>query len=99
MTRDTKLMGRNVCVSVAQSCLTLCNPMDSSLPGSSIHGISQARTLEWAAIPSSRGSSDSGILPSSLPCPALARAPFHWDHLASPLLQSDGEANTVETNQ
>ena len=37
----------------------LCNPMDCSPPGSSVHGISQARTLEWAAISSSRGSSPS----------------------------------------
>ena len=35
---------------VAQSCLTLSNPMDRSLPGSSIHGIFQARVLEWGAI-------------------------------------------------
>ena len=35
---------------VAQSCLTLRNPMDHSLPGSSIHGIFQARVLEWGAI-------------------------------------------------
>ena len=35
---------------VAQSCPTLCNPMDCSLPGSSIHGIFQARVLEWVAI-------------------------------------------------
>ena len=35
---------------VAQSCLTLCDPMDFSLPGSSIHGIFQARVLEWGAI-------------------------------------------------
>ena len=35
---------------VTQSCLTLCDPMDSSLPGSSIHGIFQARVLVWAAI-------------------------------------------------
>ena len=35
---------------VAQSCLTLCDPMDCSLPGSSIHGIFQARVLEWGAI-------------------------------------------------
>ena len=41
---------------VAQSCLTLGNPMDYSLPGSSSHGILQARILEWVAIPSSRGS-------------------------------------------
>ena len=38
----------------AQSCLTLCDPMDSSPPGSSVHGISQARILEWVAISSSR---------------------------------------------
>ena len=35
---------------VAQSCPTLCNPMDCSLPGSSAHGIFQARVLEWVAI-------------------------------------------------
>ena len=34
---------------VAQSYLTLCNPMDCSIPGSSVHGISQARVLEWVA--------------------------------------------------
>ena len=42
---------------VAQSCLTLCNPMDFSPPGSSVHGISQARVLEWIAISFFRGSS------------------------------------------
>ena len=42
---------------VAQSCLTLCNPMDYSLPRFSIHGIFQARILEWVAISFSRGSS------------------------------------------
>ena len=41
--------------SVTQSHLTLCNPMDWSLPGSSVHGISQARLLEWVAIFNSRG--------------------------------------------
>ena len=35
---------------VSQSCPTLCDPMDCSLPGSSVHGIFQARTLEWVAI-------------------------------------------------
>ena len=60
---------RNFCsCSVAQSCLTPCNPMDCSPPGSSVHGILQARILEWVAMFSSRGSSqcrdrthDSGI--------------------------------------
>ena len=42
---------------VAQLCPTLCNPMVWSLPGSSVHGIVQARTLEWVAISFSRGSS------------------------------------------
>ena len=45
------------CCSVAQACLTLWDPMDYSPPDSSVHGISQARILEWVAIPSSRGSS------------------------------------------
>ena len=40
-----------------QSCPTLCDPMDCSPAGSSVHGILQARILEWAAMPSSRGSS------------------------------------------
>ena len=42
---------------VVQSCPTLCDPMDCSLPRSSIHGIFQARVLEWVAISFSRGSS------------------------------------------
>ena len=42
---------------VAQLCLTLCDPMDCSLPGSSVHGIFQARILEWVAISSPRASS------------------------------------------
>ena len=46
----------SVNVSVAQSCPTLCNPMDYSPPGSSVHGIFQARILEWVAIPFSKGS-------------------------------------------
>ena len=40
-----------------QSCQTLCDPTDFNLPGSSVHGILQARILEWVAMPSSRGSS------------------------------------------
>ena len=44
---------------VTQSCPTLCDPMDCSLPGSSVHGIFQATILEWVAISFSRGSSPS----------------------------------------
>ena len=43
-----------------QSCWTLCSPLDCSPPGSSVHGILQARILEWVAISSSRGSSRPG---------------------------------------
>ena len=43
--------------SVAQSCPTLYDPEDCSLPGFSVHGILQVRILEWVAMPSSRGSS------------------------------------------
>ena len=42
------------CCLAAKSCLTLCNPMDCSPPGSSLHGISQARILEWVIISFSR---------------------------------------------
>ena len=56
----------------AQSCPTLCNPMDWRLAGSSVHGISQARILEWVAISFSRGSSYPGIKPASPASPALA---------------------------
>ena len=47
----------HVCVLVAQSCLTLWDPMDCRPPGPSIRGILQTRVLEWVAIPFSRGSS------------------------------------------
>ena len=47
----------NMCVLVAQSCPTLCDCVDCSLPGSSIHRILQASILDWIAIPFSRGSS------------------------------------------
>ena len=51
-------MGRAIIMwcEVAQSCPTLCDPMDCSLPGCSLHGILQARVLEWVAITFSRGS-------------------------------------------
>ena len=46
---------------VAQSCLTLGDPMNCSLPGSSVHGILQGRILEWVAMPSSRDLPNPGI--------------------------------------
>ena len=64
--RDTVISEINVshdlcmCAKSLQLCLTLCDPMNCSLPGSSVHKILQARRLEWVAIPSSRGPSPRG---------------------------------------
>ena len=55
-----------------QSCLTLCNPLDCSPPGSSVHGILQARILEEIRSPSPGDLPDPGIKPASLMTPALA---------------------------
>ena len=54
------------CGKLLQSCLTLCDPMDCSLPVSSVHRILQARILEQIAMPSSRGSSQQGLNPRLL---------------------------------
>ena len=60
------LTRKYACVHVcAQLCLTVCDPMGRSRPGSTFHGISQARTLEWVAIPSPGDISDSVIEPES----------------------------------
>ena len=56
---DQMELSENMIVLAAQSCPTLRNPTDCSPTGSSVHGISQARILEWVAIPFSRGSSQS----------------------------------------
>ena len=58
-----------VCVLVcAQSWLTLCNPLDYSLPGTSVHRIFQVRLLEWVAVSFSRGSSRDQIRVSCVSC-------------------------------
>ena len=57
--------------SVAQSCPTLCDPMDYSPPGSSVRGILQARILEWLPCPSPGDLPNPGIKPASLMSPAL----------------------------
>ena len=53
-------------IEMGQSCLTLCDPMDRSLPGSSVHGILQATVLEWVAISFSGDLPNPGIEPGSL---------------------------------
>ena len=60
----------------AQLCPTLCDPMDCNPPGFSVHGILQARILEWVAISSSMGSSQPRIKPTSPVAPALADGYF-----------------------
>ena len=69
-----------VLVSVPQSCPTLCSPMDSSPPGSSVHGILQARIPERVAIPSG-GLPDLRIEPRSL---HLGEILYHLSHQGSP---------------
>ena len=75
-----------VCVCVhacAQSCPTLCGPLDCSTPGSSVHGIFQAKVLEWVVVSFSRGSS----WPRDQTNPRLLRL-LRWQvlcHLGSPL--------------
>ena len=59
-----------------QSCPTLCEPMARSLPSSSVHGILQARTLEWVAMPSPGDLPNPGIKPSSSVAPALQADSF-----------------------
>ena len=61
---------------VAQTCLTLHNPVDCSPLGSSVHGILQARILEWVAMPFSRGSKGSNL--GLLHC---RRILYHLSHL------------------
>jgi len=57
---------------LVQSCLTLCNPMNCSPPGSSVYGVSQARMLEWIAISYPEDFSDPGIKPMTHASPASA---------------------------
>ena len=69
-------------VLVTQSYLILCDPMDCSLPGSSVHTILQARTLEWVAIPFSRGSSQTR---NQTQFPTLRQILYHLSHQGRPL--------------
>ena len=62
---ETDIYTRSMYAKLIQFCLTLCNRMDSSLPGSPVHGHSPARILEWVAMPFSRGSSQATIEPTS----------------------------------
>ena len=67
---------------VVQSCPTLCDPMDCSLPGSSTHGIFKARALEWVAIFFSRG--PSRLRDQTLVFCTVGRRFYHLSHQGSP---------------
>ena len=61
-------------VSVTQSCLSVCDPMDYSPPGSFVHGVLRARVLDWIAMPFSRGSFHLGLKPEY---PTLRQILYH----------------------
>ena len=71
------------CCLVAKLCLTLSDPMDGSPPGSSVHGFSQARILEWVATSFSREFPDPEIEPAS---PALQEDSLLLSYVGSPSL-------------
>ena len=74
-----------VCAKSLLSCLTLCDPMDLSPPGSSVNGILQARILEWVAMPSSRRSSELRDRTRVSYVSCIGRwVIYHWHHLRSP---------------
>ena len=62
----------NVRAKLLQSCSTLCSPMECNPPGSSVHGIFQARILEWVTMPPPAALPNPGIEPESLMSPELA---------------------------
>ena len=68
---EVQRRGAVLCAKLLQSRPTLCDSMDCSPPCSSVHGILQARILEWVAMPSSRGSTWPRSEPESLTTPAL----------------------------
>ena len=79
----------SVCMlSPLQSCLTLWDPMDCSSPGSSVHGILQARILERLPCPSPEDLPDPGIEPASLMSPALASSHLKWNESCSVMSDS-----------
>ena len=70
--------------SVAQSCPSLCNPMDCSLPGSSVHGSFQARVLEWVASAFSKRTPDEAVIK----CPPPPQLLFFFFNQLSPIWAS-----------
>ena len=90
-------------VKAAQSCLTLCNPMDYSPPGSSVHGILQEIILRWVAIPFSKGSSPWPREWTWVSCNSLPSEPpgkpkgYRWSYLQGRSGDKDVENNHMNT--
>ena len=82
-------MSTCMCAKSFESCPTLCEPMDCSLPGSSVHGILQARIFKWAAMPYFSGSCQLSIKPTSFTTPELAGGLFttSWASLVAQRLK------------
>ena len=84
--------------SVTQLCLTLCNPICCSPPGSSVHGIFQARKLEWIAISFPGDLPDPGMRPASPVSPALQVDSLLLSHREAIHLTSFDEKCKVQNN-
>ena len=88
--KDIRVLVRmHACMLSLQSCLTLCDAMDYSAPGSPTHGILQARILEWVGIPFSEGSSGPRDRTHISYASCVGRQVLcHWHYLGSPLVRS-----------
>ena len=76
---------------VPQLCQILCDPLDCSLPGSSVHAILQTKILEWVTISFSRDLPHPGNEPRS---PALWEDLYHLSHQGSPVVKTQGQKQT-----
>ena len=96
---------------VAQSCPTLCDPMDCSPPGSSVHGIFQARVLEWGAIAfsitsgsvvknSTVNAGDSGLIPGLERSPGERNGnPLQYSYLGNPWTEEPGRLQSTGSQE
>ena len=92
--KRTGLVDSRACTKSLQSGLTLWDPRDCGRPGPSVRGISQARRLEWAAMPSCTGFPDPGIEPTSTASPALAK--IEWN-ISRPVFRKPMHASKGNT--
>ena len=98
---EQPLWTQYVCLLSGPLCLTFLEPVDCNLPGSSVHGILQARTLEWVAMPSSRGSSPprDRTQVSYVSCVGRWIFFYHQCRLGSPWRQCGGSLNNENGNK